>query len=306
MKKGGALLRKELNDITYLESHPEICQMFRNDGCYKYCEKLQGFHQGVDEAFALTFDGAKAKVGKIELHVDEAIVAATTEIPRTGEIWFKTTITKDIKFRSYLKPEHKCIIWKKDIPRSYLEEKWKHFLKAIQVYITCEGRYGRVMFYHFKLMNHFTGRCPLNLPFYLHRSLTKMTHQVQAKPSKVQGRIFHHSLIKLIVLEELQRRDKNWEHLLFWGEFEPEPQPKDKKKTSSNKSSTPQSSKRKRRAISPVIAEETSSSSKSKRAKKMLDFSQSTEGKTSASDKNVLNLPYTDSEEEVDIIEEEA
>jgi hypothetical protein len=95
------------------------------------------------------------------------------------------------------------------------------------------------MFYHFKLMNHFTGRCPLNLPFYLHRSLTKMTHQVQAKPSKVQGRIFHHSLIKLIVLEELQRRDKTWEHLLFWGEFEPEPQPKEKKKTSSTKSSTP-------------------------------------------------------------------
>jgi hypothetical protein len=24
MKKGGSLLRKELNDITYLESHPEI------------------------------------------------------------------------------------------------------------------------------------------------------------------------------------------------------------------------------------------------------------------------------------------
>jgi hypothetical protein len=305
MKKGGALLRKELNDITYLESHPEIFQMFRDVGCYRYCEKLQGFHQGVAEAFSLTFDGAKAKVGTIELQVNEAIVAATTEIPRTGERWFKTTITKDIEFRSYLKPEHKCIIWKKDIPRSYLEEKWQHLLKEIQVYITCEGRYGRVMFYHFKLMNHFTGRCPLNLPFYLHRSLTKMTHQVQAKPSKVQGRIFHHSLIKLIVLEELQRRDKNWEYLLFWGEFEPEPQPKDKKKTSSTKSSTPQSSKRKRRAISPVIAEEPTSSSKSKRAKKMLDFSQATEGKTSASGKNVLNLPYTDSEEEVEVIEEE-
>jgi hypothetical protein len=52
MKKGGALLRKELNDITYLESHPEIFQMFRDAGCYRYCEKLQGFHQGVAEAFA--------------------------------------------------------------------------------------------------------------------------------------------------------------------------------------------------------------------------------------------------------------
>jgi hypothetical protein len=305
MKKGGALLRKELNDIAYLESHPEICQMFRDVGCYRYCEKLQGFHQGVVEAFSLTFDGAKAKVGTIEMQVDEAIIAATTELPGTGERWFKTTITKDIEFRSYLKPEHKCIIWQKDTPRVYLEEKWKHLLKAIQVYITCEGRYGRVMLYHFKLMNHFTGRCSLNLPFYLHKSLTKMAHQVQAKPSKVQGRLFHHSLIKLIVLEQLQRRDKSWEHLLFWGEFEPEPQPKDKKKTSSTKSSTPQSSKRKRRAISPVMAEEPTSSSKSKRAKKMLDFSQATEGQASAPDKNVLNLPYTDSEEDLESVEGE-
>jgi hypothetical protein len=305
MKKGGTLLRKELNDITYLEAHPEIFQMFRDAGCYRFCEKLQGFHQGVAEAFALTFDGAKAKVGTIEVQVDEAIVAAATKMPRTGERWFKSTTTKDIEFRSYLKPEHKCITLKKDIPRSYLEEKWQHLLKAIQVYITCEGRYSRVMFYHFKLLNHFTGRCPLNLPFYLHKSLTKMTHQVQAIPSKVQGRLSHHSLIKLIVFQELQKRDKSWEYLLFWGEFEPEPQPKNKKKTSSTKSSSPQRSKRKRRAISPVITEEPTSSSKSKKAKKKLDFSQVAEGKTSASGKNVLNLPYTDSEEDLEPVERE-
>ena len=75
MKKGGALLRKELNDITYLEFHPEIFQMFRDVGCYRYCEKLQDFHQGVAEEFSLTFDGAKAKVGTIEMQVDEFIVA---------------------------------------------------------------------------------------------------------------------------------------------------------------------------------------------------------------------------------------
>ena len=44
------------------------------------------------------------------------------------------------------------------------------------VYITCEGRYNRAMIYHFKLMNHFTGKIPLNFPFYLHRSLEKVAH----------------------------------------------------------------------------------------------------------------------------------
>jgi hypothetical protein len=78
MSTGGALLMKELNDIAYLESHPEIFHMFRDVGCYRYCEKLQGFHQGVVEAFSLTFDGAKAKVGTIEMQVDEAIVTTAT------------------------------------------------------------------------------------------------------------------------------------------------------------------------------------------------------------------------------------
>jgi hypothetical protein len=67
MKKGGNFLKKELNDITYLEYHPEIFQMFRDVGCYIFCEKLQGFHQSVAEAFAFTFDGDKAKVGTIEV-----------------------------------------------------------------------------------------------------------------------------------------------------------------------------------------------------------------------------------------------
>ena len=132
------------------------------------------------ESLALSFDGSKALIGKEEFQVDEALIAEVAELPRTGEKWFKTTITKDVEFRSYLKPEHKNVVWKKSIPSTWLEEKWQQLLKAILVYITCEGRYNRVMIYHFKLMNHFIGRSPLNLTFYLHKSLTKMAHQVKA------------------------------------------------------------------------------------------------------------------------------
>ena len=87
---------------------------------------------------------------------------------------------KDVEFSSYLKPEHKNVVWKKNIPSTWLEEKWQQLLKTIMVYMTCEGRYTRVMIYHFKLMSHFTCRIPLNLPFYLHKILTKMAHQVKA------------------------------------------------------------------------------------------------------------------------------
>ena len=107
MKKGGLALRKELGDISYLESHPEVCQFFKDTGCYKFCEKIQGSHQHVAEAFSLSFDGSKALIRKEDFLVDETLIAEVTELPRTGEKWFKTTITKNKEFRSYIKPEHR-------------------------------------------------------------------------------------------------------------------------------------------------------------------------------------------------------
>ena len=98
--------------------------MFKDSGCYRFCEKIQGSHQQVVEAFALTFDGSKAVIGREEFRVDEALIAEVTELPRTGESWFKTTITKNVEFRSYLKSEHKNIVWKKGVPTSWLEGKW--------------------------------------------------------------------------------------------------------------------------------------------------------------------------------------
>ena len=100
-KGGGPALRQELGDISYIESHPEVCQFFKDVGCYKFCEKIQGSHQKVVESFSLYFDGSKALIGREEFQVDEALIVEVAELPRTKEKWFKTTITKDVEFRSY-------------------------------------------------------------------------------------------------------------------------------------------------------------------------------------------------------------
>jgi hypothetical protein len=209
MKKGTSNLRKELNDISYTESHPEVCEMFKDAGCYNFCKKLQSSHQQVEEAFALNFDGKKAIIGQDEFKIDEALIDEVIELPMTREKWFKTTITKNVEFKTYLKPEHRGLIWNKDIHVSFLEEKWQQLLKTIMVYVTCEGQYNKVMIYHFKLINNLTHINPLNLPYFLHRSLSKMAHQFKAKPNQVPSRLSHHSLIKLLVCELLQRRGKS-------------------------------------------------------------------------------------------------
>ena len=159
------------------------------------------------EEFCLSFDRSKAVIGREEFLIDEALISEVTELPFTREKWFKATIPKDVEFKSYLKPKHRGMIWKKSVPSSWLEESWKQLLKAIVVYLTCEGRYNRAMIYHFKLMNHFTGKNPLNLPFYLHKSLGRMAHQVKAQPSKIASRLSHHGLIQLLVQELLKRRN---------------------------------------------------------------------------------------------------
>jgi len=60
---------------------------------------------------------------------------------------------------------------------------------------------------------HFTWKSPLNLPFYLFKSLNKMAKKVQGKQSKVEPRLFHFSLTKLLVLEELNKRNQSCQWL---------------------------------------------------------------------------------------------
>ena len=84
MKKGGPALRKELGDISYLEAHPEVCKLFQDDCCYKFCDKIQGFHQQVVEEFALSFDVSKAVIGKEEFHIDETLITEVIEFHGTG------------------------------------------------------------------------------------------------------------------------------------------------------------------------------------------------------------------------------
>ena len=179
------------------------------------------------------------------------------------------------------------MIWKKNVAMSYLEPEWQALLKTIIAYITCEGRYNRAMLYHFKLLNHFTGKEEINLPFYLHKALTKMAKQVKADPTKLTSKLSHHGLITLLIKDVLRKKQIEWGFFLFWNEF---PTDLDKK---GNKIS-PRSSTGKRRAMALPQEQESPPSSKGNRSKKKLVFDK----KTTAI--NPLNLPYSNSKSEAE------
>jgi hypothetical protein len=86
---------------------------------------------------------------------------------------------------------------------------------------------------------------------------------------------------------------------LFWNDFQTEIQPEGKKSHHSKKSSTPRSGKRRRRAISPTLVNQPSPSTKLNKTNKKLNFnSEKQKAKKSTMNKSILNLPYTNSEDE--------
>jgi hypothetical protein len=87
-----------------LQSQPEVHKFFSDVGCITYVKRLQeGYHQGIAKVFSKYYDGKKATMGSLELIVDEASIASTIGLPRTCQNWLKTTMTKNLDFRSYLK-----------------------------------------------------------------------------------------------------------------------------------------------------------------------------------------------------------
>jgi hypothetical protein len=60
----------------------------------------------------------------------------------------------------------------KGMPLELFNTSWHNFLLIIKQFISCEGRYGLVLYFHIWFLMVFQG-FSLNLPFYLLRSLQK-------------------------------------------------------------------------------------------------------------------------------------
>ena len=89
-------------------------------------------------------------------------------------------------------------------------EQFDRILKIIQRYFTCEGRFNTLYQYHIRLLLHFAGKVKMNIPYYLLRSIGKMSDRIQSKYKDVDARIFHSRLIRMLVSEELGKKDISW------------------------------------------------------------------------------------------------
>ena len=104
--------------------------------------------------------------------------------------------------------------WKNVIHVSKIKPNWQIPLEMVKNYITSEGRYDRVLKCHLRLLMH------LNLPFYLFKILQRMVTWVQTHPEHTARSIYHHGLIKLLVVSHLNKDGRNWDSFLLQSGFE--------------------------------------------------------------------------------------
>ena len=58
-------------------------------GWLSFIRKFDGYNPSVARQFALTFDGCRAKVGDVQLEIDEQFLSLATSLPATGQKWSK-------------------------------------------------------------------------------------------------------------------------------------------------------------------------------------------------------------------------
>jgi hypothetical protein len=109
------------------------------------------------------------------------------------------------------------------VPSRYLREPFHKLLKLIRKYFTCERRSDIIHSHHIRLLMHFTGKRPLNLPFFLHQSLGGMVDSVRVEANQPKKNLSHISLIKLLIVKELGRLGKTWDSFMISADIPKEP-----------------------------------------------------------------------------------
>jgi hypothetical protein len=155
-------------------------------------------------------------VGDIQLEIDEGFISSATGLPATGQHWFKNLKVEEVPW-PLLFLSRKVTSCDRGMPISLLKPRWHDLLMLVKQFVTCEGRYGLVFLYHLHLLMHFIGYL-VNMPFYFQRSLYKMSKRF--KKEKADSSLFHHGLIKLIVVYHLSLHGDSWESFVARNGFE--------------------------------------------------------------------------------------
>jgi hypothetical protein len=71
-------------------------RMRERNGWGVFIEKFEGFNLAVAQQFTLMFDGCRAKIGDVQLDLNEDFISSTTGLPAVGQKWFKNSKVDEV------------------------------------------------------------------------------------------------------------------------------------------------------------------------------------------------------------------
>jgi hypothetical protein len=252
--KGGKIVQTKPMDMHLFDTEPMAREMFQRVECLSFYQNMQRCHSEVAKQFALNFYGKKTRVGELEFEVTEDSISVATGIPISGENLFKAMVLSSPFIKDLFKPKYQANDLSKNVPENQLIDQFDRMLKIIQRYFSCEGRFNTLYHYHIKLLLHFTGKVQMNIPYYLLRSIGKMADRVQAKSKDVVSSLSHSRLIRMLVSEELGKKEISWEIFLVSSHFklDPTPTPQSQIAGSSSPTSTKTAINKKRKGRASI------------------------------------------------------
>jgi hypothetical protein len=204
------VVRIEPNGSQTLLMCDDAREDFKGQGWLVFLEKFQGFNLRTAKEFSLSFDGSQAKVGDIKVKVTEEFLGQATGIPLSGKKWFKNAKVEEVSWSLFF-TSRKINCCDKGMPMSLLKTQWHGLLAVLKQFVMCEGLFGFVFLYHIRLLMNFIG-FQLNIPYYLWRSLYKMAKRY--KRQQLDSSLFHHGLIKILLVHQLKLQNDEWNTFL--------------------------------------------------------------------------------------------
>ena len=91
-----------------------------------------------------------------------------------------------------------------------MQDEWRNVLYVLQKYLTSKGRYVTTLNYHIRLLLHFEAEPEMNFPYFLCKSLAKMSRRVQKHSGNPYNSLYHHGLVKILIEDEMHLQKDNW------------------------------------------------------------------------------------------------
>ena len=98
-----------------------------------------------------------------------------TDLSSKGRKWKKVMkMLDEASMNSFFKEGEEPVHFWGGFRREKLPEPWNDMCLVLMQYLTLEGRFDVLYYYHFPLLNHFRNRDFISIPFFLLHSLEDM------------------------------------------------------------------------------------------------------------------------------------